>query len=245
MRDSERMAGDSGMEGAEVAPTRVLLVGGDRLFCDCLAAQIAELPGVVVVGRARDLAIANAWLRRSVADVALVELGRATRADLVRLRRLACDRPELRVLVLGLSPASEHFAATAEGGAAGWLAPDASPAELADALASAREGQVHCTPAEAHELFRLLAERARERARREQAEELPLTPRELEVLRLVAGGLTNRAIAERIHLSLHTVKSHVHRILEKLGVDDRAAAATEADRRGWLRERAGARLRLL
>ena len=84
-------------------------------------------------------------------------------------------------------------------------------------------------------MFARLAELSRERARSERVEALELTPREMEILQLIAEGLSNRSIAERLSLSVYTVKNHVHHILEKLHVQDRREAVEHAYARHWLR----------
>jgi DNA-binding NarL/FixJ family response regulator len=86
-------------------------------------------------------------------------------------------------------------------------------------------------------LFDRLGRLGRERKRRDRLEILELTAREMEILRLIADGLTNRQIASRLYLSAYTVKNHVHRILDALGVQSRRAAVNHAYAKGWLRGR--------
>ena len=86
-------------------------------------------------------------------------------------------------------------------------------------------------------MFSRLADLARARRREERLEALNLTPRELEILRLIADGLSNKEIAARLYLSFHTVKNHVHNILEKLKVQHRSQAVEYAARRRWLEVR--------
>ena len=89
-------------------------------------------------------------------------------------------------------------------------------------------GEVYCSPRVTYSMFHRLGEMARERRRHEEAQSLDLTPREMEVLRLISDGLTNRQIAERVCLSVYTVKNHVHNILAKLEVERREMAVEEA-----------------
>ena len=84
-------------------------------------------------------------------------------------------------------------------------------------------------------MFARLAELSRERKRSERVEALELTPREMEILQLIAEGMSNRSIAEQLSLSVFTVKNHVHHILEKLHVQDRREAVEHAYARHWLR----------
>ena len=101
-------------------------------------------------------------------------------------------------------------------------------------------GEAVVPPALTHLLFARLGELGLERRRRERLEFLDLTPRELEILRLIAEGMSNQRIAERLYLSVHTVKNHVHNMLERLGLGSRGEAVQYAKKRGWLREPSGA-----
>ena len=98
-------------------------------------------------------------------------------------------------------------------------------------------GEIACSPRVAHSLFQRLASLGRERRRREKLDFLALTPRELEILRLIAAGLSNQEIAKKLFLSVHTVKNHVHKILETIGVHSRWAAVRHAVERGWINDR--------
>jgi len=111
---------------------------------------------------------------------------------------------------------------------------DQSLAELRAAIFAVAAGETVCTPRIAHLLFSHLAELGRERRRSARLEALQLSARELEILRLVGGGLGNRQIAARLHLSVHTVKNHVRNIFERLDVKSRWSAVSRARDQGWL-----------
>jgi DNA-binding NarL/FixJ family response regulator len=168
------------------------------------------------------------------ADVLLV--GGSDAAELERIVRAArAAVPRLKVLVLGAEEEREEALALLRAGANGYLFRDASLPELRTAIAEVAAGATVCTPRVADLLFSRLAELGRLRRRDAQLEALELTGRELEVLRLVAEGLKNGEIAARLHLSVHTVKNHVHNIIERLGVDGRWSAVSHACDKGWLR----------
>ena len=134
-------------------------------------------------------------------------------------------RPQTRVVML-TSYADERLAMEAvDAGASGFLLKDASPRDVVSAIRAAHRGEAVLHPAVA---AKLLAER-----RRPPAAHADLTPRELEVLRLIARGLQNKGIAAELHLSEKTVKTHVSAILRKLDVTDRTQAAMYAVREGW------------
>ena len=141
------------------------------------------------------------------------------------------------MIVLGLSEERDDFLRWVAAGARGYVVQESSLAELETALERVLAGEVYCSPRVTYSMFHRLGELARERRRHHEAHSLDLTPREMEVLRLIADGLTNRLIAERIHLSVYTVKNRVHNILEKLEVERREMAVEEAYARGWLQPR--------
>src|SRR5690606_28620835 len=138
------------------------------------------------------------------------------------------DGLETEVLFLSAFMESELAYRTVAEGARGYLSKEASRQEICDAIVTIARGGTALAPA-------VQAGLAREIQQRERADGRPaLTPRESEVLKLIADGLSAPEIGKRIHLSTTTVKSHLHTLYEKLGVSDRAAAVAEAMRRGLI-----------
>ena len=121
-----------------------------------------------------------------------------------------------------------------EAGANGYLCEQSSLDELTQAIDSVLAGATFCSPRIVDSMFAELAQFAREARGRRRVESTTLTQRELEVLSWVAEGLSNKQIAKRLSLSLYTIKNHIHRILEKLQVHDRFAAAKRAVDNEWL-----------
>lgn len=216
---------------------RALLVGRHRLFRDCLAALLEDGGRLRVSHAVDDLEQAMESLAGSTPDLVLIDLSRPQETSLERLRELSRHDDGMRVVVLGLRDEEDALLRCIEAGAAGYVLQESSLQDLFSALDRVLAGEVFCSQRVTYSMFRRLGRLAREHRRREQVEALDLTPRELEVLRLIADGLTNRQIAERVCLSIYTVKNHVHNLLEKLGVDHREAAVDRAYRRGWLRDR--------
>ncbi len=213
---------------AENHPLRVLLVGEDPLARSGLALLLAQEPGIAIVAeRPERSAGADLAAEMAAAGAALTlwDLGPDPESHLETLA-LAARESGAPILAL-LEPGSGEraFLALAEG-ARGALARSASPARIAAALvaiaagllvvdqAPARFGPHGARPAE------LMAE--------------PLTPREHEVLRLLAEGLATKQIASRLGLSEHTAKSHVNAILAKLGAESRTEAVVRAARLGLI-----------
>ena len=145
-------------------------------------------------------------------------------AALPRLREVA---PAARVIVLTSFGEDERLFAALRAGAAGFLLKDSEPAELVRAIRTAHAGQAPLSPAVA---ARVVEEIAHGGDRAPQADEL--TPRELEVLSLIARGRSNKRIALELGVAEKTVKTHVSHVLAKLGLSDRTQAALYAVREG-------------
>ena len=215
-------------------PIRLLLVDDHPTSREPLAALLGREPDLAIVGEAGSLAEARALLAHIAADVAIVDLDLpdGSGVDLVRdLRRL---NPGASALVLTASRDRALHARAVEAGAAGVLTKTARTRDIADAVRRLHAGEPLISPSEALELLRLAgAERERGWAERQALGRL--TPREREVLRLLAEGLDNKAIAARLSLSPDTARTHVVKLLAKLGVDSRLQAALLALRHGVAR----------
>ena len=227
-------AGEGAAATAVSRAVRLVLLDSHRLFRDCLAAALRDDAGFAQV-RALDLdAAALGKLPASdPADVLLLGCGEGRGlAELVGEARRRW--PETRILVLGSENGQDEALALLRAGARGYLFRDQSLAELREAILEVASGATVCTPRIANLLFSRLAELGRERRRDERLDCLELTARELEILRLIGDGLKNQEIAKRLYLSVHTVKNHVHNILERLGVKSRWSAVAHASEKGWL-----------
>lgn len=219
----------------EVQSASFLLVSGHRLFRQCLAGRLAA--GESAVREAEDLATAATLLAAAPADVVLADLPAPDDQRCAELGALVERHPGLKVVVLGGSESEDEYLRWVEAGAVGYLLQDSSLDELHEAMERARRGELHCPPGVGYRLFSRLGDLAGERRRRERVEALSLSPRELEVLEMVADRMTNPQIAESLCLSVYTVKNHVHRILAKIEVRNRKEAVAKAFENGWLRER--------
>jgi DNA-binding NarL/FixJ family response regulator len=205
-------------------PIRLLIVDDHPVVRDGLRGVFADDPDFQVVGEAADGAEALARVRRLGADVALMDLRMPRMGGAEAIRRLRETAPSVRVLVLTTYDTDSDVLPAIEAGAIGYLLKDAPREELLRAVRAAAKGEAVLSPA--------VARRLMGQVRKPPAE--ALSQRELEVLRLIAGGATNREAATRLFVSEATVKTHLLHAYEKLGVRDRAAAVGEAYRRGLL-----------
>jgi two-component system, NarL family, nitrate/nitrite response regulator NarL len=205
----------------------VLVADPLPLFRDALARVVRNSPVLRVAAETETLADTTAALRRLEPELAMVGGDGDDLDPLAVLRHVAMDRLATRVIaVLERADRETAYQAVAAG-AAGCVTRLAGPAEVTDALALAARGGIHV----ARELQAPIAAeiRFRERARRSL-----LSDRETEVLRAVASGHSAAVIARDLHVGVTTVKTHMTRAYQKLGVSDRAAAVAVAMRRGLL-----------
>ena len=188
-------------------------------------------PDIDVVGEASDGAEAVTAAGELHPDVILLDLVMPELDGIAALRRLREVAPAARVIVLTSFGEDERLFAALRAGATGYLLKDVEPAELVRGIRTAHAGQSPLSPAVA---ARVVEELASGGARGAPADEL--TPRELEVLCLIARGRSNKRIALELGVAEKTVKTHVGHVLAKLGVSDRTQAALYAVREGLVGE---------
>jgi two-component system, NarL family, nitrate/nitrite response regulator NarL len=212
--------------------TRVLILTEVGVHREALARSLGGDGRVGVVGTAADLEEALAALDEVGPDIVLVDMPTPAGADAVRA--LVVATPEIKVVALAVPEVERDVIAFAEAGAAGYVAREGSMQDLVAVIESVARGECLLSPEIAAKVFRRVATLARE-PRLEPIDER-LTARELDVLRLIEEGLSNKEIATALSIELPTVKNHVHSVLEKLNVRRRTAAAARARRLGLLRD---------
>ena len=223
---------------------RVLAADDQRVVREGLAMLLGLLPDVEVVGTAADGAEVLAVVGELKPDVILMDL-RMPRMDGVEAtRRLRESHPGVKVVVLTTYADDRSVIDALRAGALGYLTKDAGAAEIQQALHRVAGGQAALDPAVQRHLVEAIAGGPADPAHASTAQagsvppaSLPdnLTPREAEVLTLIAAGLSNAEIAERLVVSEATVKSHVNHLLPKIGARDRAQAVGYAYRHGLVR----------
>ncbi|RBQ17402.1 DNA-binding response regulator [Spongiactinospora rosea] len=203
---------------------RVLIVDDHPVVRDGLRAAFAAVGDIEVVGEAGDGAEGVRLARELAVEVVLMDL-RMPGMDGVRaIQRLRELAPEIRVLVLTTFDTDADVLPAIEAGATGYLLKDAPTEELLRAVRASHRGETVLAPTVAG----LLVGRVRKPVKS------TLSPREMQVLRLVAGGATNREAAARLFISEASIKTHLLHVYAKLDVRDRASAVAEAYRRGLL-----------
>ncbi|WP_433684243.1 response regulator [Nocardia sp. CA-119907] len=203
---------------------RVLIVDDERLVREGIAALLALQPGIEVVGIAENGSDATELAWDPHPDVALMDV-RMAGMDGIEAARLL--RARAKVLMLTTFDDDDYIVRALRAGASGYLLKDLPAAELAQAVRLVHAGVDQYSATVSGRLAALVRPPF-------TAPTIELTPRELEVLRLVAGGAANREIARTMYLSEGTVKNHVSNILSRLGVRDRIQAAIYARDHGLI-----------
>jgi DNA-binding NarL/FixJ family response regulator len=217
-----------------VTPVRVLLVDDQALFREALATLLAVRDEVEVVGEAADGAEA---LDRAAAlhpDVVLMDLRMPRLDGIAATRRLRAAQPDVRVLALTTFDTDEEVFAALRAGAVGYLLKDVSSQRLVEAVLAAARGESVLQPSVAAKVVARVAALPDEAVPRPRPPLVPLSERELAVVRLLAEGRSNKEIAADLYLAEGTVKNYVTALLGKLGARDRTQAALRARALGLL-----------
>jgi DNA-binding NarL/FixJ family response regulator len=216
-----------------VTPTSIVVVDDQDVVRTAFEVLLATQPDFAVVGAAADGEHALRICRDLRPDVVLMDIRMPGMDGIEATRRLFADPEPPRVLILTTFDLDEHVYDALEAGASGFLLKDATAERLFDAVRIVAAGQALLAPTVTR---RLVAEFARMRVRRREPDAAlrTLTTRETEVLRLIAEGLSNPEIAARLVVGDETVKSHVSRVLAKLGLRDRTQAVVVAYESGLI-----------
>jgi DNA-binding NarL/FixJ family response regulator len=212
--------------------TRIFLVEDHASFRQALAFMFEREGEFAVAGQAGSLAEAHAFLRKSPdsIDVAVVDLALPDGDGFGLIAELS-SHPNVMTLVLSASLEPTRFARAVEAGASGVLHKSAPIGEIVDAVRRLRSGEALLSPAEVVEMLRMVSRRRQEEYEARRAIE-KLTPREKQVLMALGEGLDSKDIAEKLHITVETERTHMVNILGKLDVHSRLQALVFAARHG-------------
>lgn len=209
---------------------RVCIVDDHPVVREGVRGLLAQQADIEITGEAGSGSELLAGLPRARPDVVLLDIRLPDQNGLEVLARLKREWPEIKVIILTTYEEDEYLFAALRAGADGFLLKSASSDLLANAIRQVAAGERLLMPNLVGRVMAGFQELAQTRARAEAG----LTGQEIEVLRLIAAGATNREIAEKVYWSEITVKRKVQDILEKLGAANRAQAVAAAARRGLL-----------
>ena len=209
--------------------TRVLLADDHTVVRDGLRTVLDSVPDLQVVAEAADGAEAVELALSEDVELAVLDVSMPRMTGLQAAHELARRRPELRVLILSMHDNEQYFFEALKAGASGYVLKTAANRDLIEACRATMRGEPFLYPAAVRALVRDYLDRA---SRGEATPEDPLTPRELEIVKLIAEGLTSEEIAEQLVISKKTVDRHRANVLEKLGMRNRVELTRYAIRRG-------------
>jgi two-component system, NarL family, nitrate/nitrite response regulator NarL len=200
---------------------RVFILAGVRFYREGLEQVLGRTSSIDVVGTSAYCGDAVGRIRTLSPDVALLDL--AMPEGPAAVRGILQSAPSVKVVALAISEVEDEIIAWAEAGVSGYVSRDAPLTDLVATIEGVPRGEVLCSPRVAASLLSRVGALA---VQRKSYAQPSLTTREVEIVRLIDQGLSNKEIARALHIALPTVKNHVHHILEKLEVHHRADAAS-------------------
>ena len=206
------------------SPIRVLVVDDHRIVREGIRSLMEEVEDIEVVGEASNGLESIDLVESLVPDVVLMDLVMPQMDGLEATRQITEEHPDIRVLVLTSFITDDKVFPAIKAGAMGYLLKDTGSSELIDAICKVHGGELSLHP----EIAQKVLSEVRQPSPEAQLALDPLTKREVEVLKLVADGKSNKEIAEELEISPHTARTHVNRILNKLHLANRVKATLYA-----------------
>lgn len=203
----------------------VVLIDDNRLLREGLAVLIRKQPGFLVLAASADIDDALQTVRQAKPSVVLLDFSLENHDSLRVTGTVHQEVPEAKVIVMGLLPAQEDVADFVTAGASGFIMKEASFDDFLATIRAVAAGQQVLPQELTASLFSQIAALAIRKGKPRLLEAVGLTERERQVIDLIAEGLSNKEIAARLHIAVHTVKSHVHNVLEKLALRTRLEVA--------------------
>jgi len=203
----------------------LVLIDDNRLLREGLTGLIREQPDFRILAASADIEEALRKAREAKPRVVLLDFGLESHDSLRLTATIRQEVPEARVIVMGLLPLHEDVAAFVQAGASGFIMKDASFEDFLRTIRAVADGVEVLPPQLTGSLFGQIARQVVRNGKAPVLEGVRLTERERQVIDLIGEGLSNKEIATRLHIAIHTVKSHVHNVLEKLALHTRLEVA--------------------
>lgn len=218
-----------------MGPIHLKIIHRNRLFRECLESVLAEDQRFDVRSVDHTNPGELETFDREESDVFLIDLNLPGELAVELTRRIRQQLERAKLLLLAFASSQDSLIDCIAAGAHGCILDTSSLADLEAAIERVFRGETFCSQEIVQTMFDRLAQTASDAPWRRRAESVDLTPRELEVVELISGRLSNKEIAKKLSLSVYTVKNHVHNILETLQVEDRHEAVDYARQRRWLK----------
>jgi DNA-binding NarL/FixJ family response regulator len=214
-----------------MAKTTILLIEDNRLLREGIAAALESHDDFEVVARTEDGdAIRRLKESGTSPDVVLLDLGLEKTSSLQLMALLRSELPSARVIAMDILPEQVDLVQFVEAGGSGFILKSAAPQDYVDTIKAVASGQKVLPAVLTASLFTQIVETALTSGQGIPDSAIRLTTREKEIVDLISEGMSNKEIAARLHIATHTVKSHVHNVLEKLTLSSRLQIAAFARR---------------
>ena len=220
-----RKPGTRPVSAPVASPISLILIDDNRLLREGLTAMIHSQPGFKVLVASADVNEALERAREAKPDVILLDFGLEDHDSLGLTVTVHEEVPAARIIIMGLLPAQEDVANYVRAGASGFIMKDASFEDFFSTIRAVASGAEVLPQALTNSLFTQIVKNVAGRNQARLLEGVRLTNRERQVIDLLGEGLSNKELATRLHIAVHTVKSHVHNVLEKLALRSRLEVA--------------------
>jgi two-component system response regulator DegU len=209
--------------------TKVLIVDDHEVFCESLALLLSIKQGVEVVGMAHSGREAIKKIESSGPNIVLMDIEMKDLDGIETMRRIREKHPEINFIMLTMHSGEEYILEALRAGAKGYILKDFSSSQIFEAIRSVGQGKVFYDPDSSYKVIESLQNKYERKRLRE--EDHSLSQREIEVLKLVAEGCSNKEISDKLFISPHTTRNHITNIFEKLNCHSRTRAVIEARRK--------------
>ena len=218
-------------------PIRIFIADDNCLLLEGLETMLGDQEDFVVVGTAPNGSKTVEQIKDLQPEVALIDIGMPDKDGLEVTQILHENFPQVKVIILGLIDLTDEIMACIEAGATGYVLKESSFEHLVETIRSVHRNEAFCSPRMAASLFSRIAELTSEVKTKIPLESVKLTSRELDVINLIAEGLSNKEIAQKLFIETQTVKNHIHNILDKLQLQNRFETVEYARERKLLNKK--------